>query len=134
MKPSAKLSKSSVTKFTFVKSGSSSAPDVAPERIQSPKSYAARPGIIVSRSITQSASCESASTKTLLIFVSLCVTRNGKIPASSLSVKACMSSLRANKKSISSLTLAALPTGSASNVFKKVSNLTGVLWKFGIAS
>ena len=82
----------------------SSAPVEAPARMESPKSNAARPGITVSRSMTHTASPVALSIKTLLIFVSLCVTFSGSLPSSSRFIKSPQSVSRAFANSSSAAT------------------------------
>ena len=69
--------------------------------MESPKSYAARPGITVSKSMTQTPRPVFASSSTLFSFVSLCVTRRGISPAASASISTCTSRSRSRQNSIS---------------------------------
>lgn len=87
IKPLKYASKRVISQDTLFRSFSSSAAVLAPKRIASPKSWAANPGITVSRSMTQMALPLALSNSTLFNLVSLCVTRSGISPAASRSPK-----------------------------------------------
>ena len=80
---------------------SSSAAVAAPKRMESPKSFAASPGIIVSRSIMHRPFPLLESKRILFNFVSLCVTRSGSVPSSCRLTSTAQSSFLFNTKSIS---------------------------------
>ena len=132
--PLVKASNSSISRPTFDKSTSSSSPLFAPKRMESPKSNAATPGIIVSKSITHNAFFVSLSNKILLSLVSLCVTFKEISLFASALLKIWVYSSLFKKKSISSLTFFALPKGSSFICALNVANLSSVLWKFFITS
>ena len=102
------------SQLTFDKSFSSSSPVLAPNRMASPKSFTASPGITVSRSITQMPFLVSLSTIILFSLVSLCVTRRGIFPSASKSPSTQAVSFRDLKNSISSRAFSALLHTSAS--------------------
>ena len=116
------------------RSFSSSAPVLAPKRMESPKSFTASPGITVSRSITQRTFPVVLSIRTLLDLVSLCVTRSGSSPASNRSPSTQATSYRSFINRISCCTPAALPHTSSSTAFSNAANRALVSWKPAMVS
>jgi len=119
---------------TFVTSGSSSGAELVAVRTMSPKSYNASPGITVSRSITQIPSPVASSSRTLLSFVSLCVTTVGISPARCKARSRSASAWRARAKSISDFTPAARLQTSASTAWSSARKRDAVSWNCGIVS
>ena len=136
--PSRKLrvntSYSEMSKLTFVKSCSSSRQWFAPKRMESPKSLMERPGMVVSRSMTQMPSWVSRSIRMLFSFVSLWVTRRGSFPSRSARRATPQSSFRARKNWISADTPFARFSLSASRAARNWLKRSSVSWKWGMVS
>ena len=114
--------------------GSSSSAVAAPKRMESPKSLAARPGMMVSRSMMQSPFPVFSSNRMLFSFVSLCVTRSGRSPSSCCFTSTPQSSSLARTKSISGRQVAARFFRSRFRANVKAPKRFTVLWKSGMVS
>ena len=110
-----------MSKCTLSSSGSSSAAVLAPKRMESPKSLAARPGMMVSRSMMHSPSPVAASKRMLLSLVSLWVTRRGSSPCSCWRTSRPQSSRRACAKAASGRHRRARSITSRRSAFSKAS-------------
>ncbi len=112
----------------------SSAADTVIVRSMSPKSKCARPGMTVSRSITQTALSVCSSSMTLLIFASLCAIRIGRSPAAMSFEKSVMCASVARAYSISGPQDPARSCASWSSARRNCSSRDIVSWKPGIVS
>ena len=113
-KPLASAAKTSRRTATRARSRSSSALSLTLERTRSPKSCAASPGIVVSRSITASASPLASSNSTFAILASLWTGRSTTAPAAPRAASAVASGRRSRSASSSARHAATRPAGSAS--------------------
>ena len=114
------VSNNSMLQETRLKLVSSSSAVLAPVRIESPKSFITRPGITVSRSITQIPFPVRSSIITLFNLVSLCVTRRESSPLSRRSINSLATALCCLINSISRCTLAARPQTSSATARSNV--------------